>query len=143
MGRLGIRCAGWNTLDSSYWNSVGDDSNGDERMSDTPRTDSVYFATYEEAGQAQAALYEHSCQLERELVAERAVHVSNVRYLTRKLECEFLKAMTFADQLRALLRERTKGEVGTWGFVAAFMQMIDEVEEARESASQPQVVGDK
>lgn len=34
----------------------------------------------------------------------------------------------FAARLRAVLKERSKGEVETWGFVAAFMEMIDEVE---------------
>ena len=36
------------------------------------------------------------------------------------------------DDVRALLCKRSKGEVETWGFVAAFMGMIDEVE--RQSA---------
>lgn len=36
---------------------------------------------------------------------------------------------SFADRLRAKLKERSKGEVETWGFVAMFMEMIDEVEE--------------
>ncbi len=32
------------------------------------------------------------------------------------------------NELRAILRERSKGEVETWGFVHAFMDMIDEAE---------------
>jgi hypothetical protein len=34
----------------------------------------------------------------------------------------------WADRLRAILKERSKGEQNTWGFVAAFMDMIEEVE---------------
>lgn len=42
-------------------------------MSDTPRTDEVYFAWREEAGQALEAMYEHACKLERELASESRV----------------------------------------------------------------------
>lgn len=35
---------------------------------------------------------------------------------------------TFADKLREKLKTASKGEPSTWGFVAAFMGMIDEVE---------------
>lgn len=40
------------------------------------------------------------------------------------------KATNGFDTLRKILRERTKGEVNTWGFVALFMDMIDEAEKA-------------
>jgi hypothetical protein len=38
------------------------------------------------------------------------------------------------DDLRSLLRERSKGEVETWGFVAAFMEMIDEIDRKPQAA---------
>jgi len=42
----------------------------------------------------------------------------------------------WADRLRAKLKEASRGEVNTWGFVAMFMEMIDEVEkESPASAS--------
>jgi hypothetical protein len=38
------------------------------------------------------------------------------------------------DDLSSLLRERSKGEVETWGFVAAFMEMIGEIERKPQAA---------
>jgi hypothetical protein len=32
----------------------------------------------------------------------------------------------YASRLKAVLKERSKGEYATWGFVAMFMDMIDE-----------------
>lgn len=32
------------------------------------------------------------------------------------------------DELRSILKDRSRGEVETWGFVAAFMDMIDEAQ---------------
>jgi hypothetical protein len=37
-------------------------------------------------------------------------------------------AAPWADSLRAKLKEASKGETNTWGFVAMFMEMIGEVE---------------
>jgi hypothetical protein len=34
----------------------------------------------------------------------------------------------FAERLRAKLKDASKGEPNTWGFVAMFMEMIDEAE---------------
>ena len=35
-----------------------------------------------------------------------------------------------ASKLREILIQRSAGEQNTWGFVAAFMEMIDEAEKA-------------
>ena len=41
------------------------------------------------------------------------------------------------DTLRGILKQRSKGEVETWGFVAAFMEMIDEAEKLHLSENAP------
>lgn len=44
-------------------------SGGLEIMSDTPRSDEVFFSMWTEAEQALGAMYKRSCELERELNA--------------------------------------------------------------------------
>jgi hypothetical protein len=44
-------------------------------------------------------------------------------FFTRACE-EAVKS--YASRLKAVLKERSKGEYATWGFVAMFMDMIDE-----------------
>lgn len=57
--------------------------------------------------------------------------------LARQLEARAIaaererdEARAFPQRIRALLKERSKGETETWGFVALFMEMIDEVEKS-------------
>lgn len=64
--------------------------------------------------------------LGREIETARA---ENQRLSARLAEAEKDKGRGF-DTLRKILRERTKGETETWGFVALFMEMIDEAEKS-------------
>jgi hypothetical protein len=44
------------------------------------------------------------------------------------MDAKEIRAEAF-NKLRSILKERSKGEVDTWGFVALFMDMIDEAEQ--------------
>lgn len=71
-------------------------------------------------------------ELKLSMSFEEAAHTARAEWLSRHwprpapVTADARKKT--CDELRALLRKRSAGQPETWDFVAAFMQMIDEVE---------------